>query len=91
MNIMEGRKKDHLDIVLKEDVQSSHNHWDDFQFVHNAIPEINIDDIDFSTRLFNKNLKAPIIMAGITGGFSRAKKLMNSLPRLQKHIKSVWG
>lgn len=75
MDIMEGRKKDHLDIVLKEDVQSSHNHWDDFQFVHNALPEINIDDIDLSTQLFNKTLNAPIIMAGITGGFSKAKKI----------------
>jgi isopentenyl-diphosphate delta-isomerase len=75
MNTMEGRKKDHLEIVLGERVESSYNYWDDFHFIHNALPDINIDNIDLSTQLFDKKIEAPLIMAGMTGGFSKAKKI----------------
>ena len=75
MTTMQKRKKDHLEIVLEEQTESSYNHWDDFHFIHNALPNVNIDDIDLSIRLFGKKMDAPVIMAGMTGGFSKAKKI----------------
>jgi isopentenyl-diphosphate delta-isomerase len=75
MKTMEGRKKDHLEIVLGENIASTYNHWDEFHFIHNALPDINIDDIDLSLQLFGKKMNSPLIMAGMTGGFSKAKKI----------------
>ena len=40
------RKLDHINISLKEDVQSkTKNGFDDITFVHRALPEIDRDDI----------------------------------------------
>ena len=66
MNQTEERKREHIQISLEEDVSAHHNYWDDVKLVHNALPEINEDDIDLSTALFGKKLKTPLIIAGMT-------------------------
>ncbi|MBC7081164.1 MAG: type 2 isopentenyl-diphosphate Delta-isomerase [Thermoplasmatales archaeon] len=79
---MKNRKKEHLEIVMEEDVTHSYNYWDDFMLLHNALPEINIDEIDLSTEIFGKKLSMPLIIAGMTGGFEEAKKINEGLARI---------
>ena len=43
---MKDRKKEHLEIVIGRDVSHSYNYWDDFILLHDALPEINMDEID---------------------------------------------
>ena len=69
---MKDRKKEHLEIVVGKDVQHSYNYWDDFMLLHNALPEINMDEVDSSIELFGKKLSMPLIIAGMTGGFHEA-------------------
>ncbi len=73
------RKAQHIDICLKERVNSDYDHWQDIIFVHNALPEIDMDEIDTSIELFGKTLKAPIVIAAITGGFEGAIKINRNL------------
>lgn len=74
------RKMQHIRICLEEDVESQmHHFFDDFSFVHQAIPNFAIDEIDISTTLFGKKLKAPIISSAITGGHEIAKKINGSI------------
>jgi len=79
MNKTESRKDEHVRISLEKDVSSKHNYWDDVKLVHNALPEINKDEIDFSTNLYNKKMRAPIIIAGMTGGYKKGKKINENL------------
>lgn len=79
MNQTESRKDEHVRISLKEDVTAEHNYWDDVRLIHNALPEINKNDIDFSTKLFGKKLGAPLIIAGMTGGYDKAKQINENL------------
>ena len=79
MRQTEERKREHILISLKENVMAHHNFWDDVKLVHNALPEINEDDVDLSTKLFGKKLGAPIVIAGMTGGYTRAKKINENL------------
>ena len=79
MNQTEERKQEHIQISLKEDISAHHNYWDDVRLVHNALPEINEDDIDLATTLFGKKLGAPLIIAGITGGYPDGKKINENL------------
>jgi isopentenyl-diphosphate Delta-isomerase len=79
MNKTESRKDEHVQVALKKNVSSDYNYWDDVKLVHNALPEINKEDIDLSTKLFNKKLGAPIIIASMTGGYSKAKKINENL------------
>ncbi|MCX6666735.1 MAG: alpha-hydroxy-acid oxidizing protein, partial [Euryarchaeota archaeon] len=79
MNQTESRKDEHVRISLEKDVSAHHNYWDDVKLIHNALPEINKDEIDLCTKLFGTKLGAPLIIAGMTGGFQNAKKINENL------------
>lgn len=73
------RKKEHVEICLAEEVQSVYNYWDDVRLVHQALPELDKDEIDISLELFGKRLNAPIIISGMTGGFKGSEKINENL------------
>jgi isopentenyl-diphosphate delta-isomerase len=77
--LTEKRKADHVHITLNEEVNARYNFWDDIQLVHNAIPEVDKDEIDLSVELFGKELKAPIVIAGMTGGYDDAREINANL------------
>jgi len=79
MNQTESRKDEHVRISIEKNVASDHNCWDDIKLVHNALPEINKEEIDLSTGLFEKKMKAPLIIAGMTGGYQKAKIINENL------------
>jgi isopentenyl-diphosphate delta-isomerase len=79
MNQTEERKREHVQISLKENVSAHHNYWDDVHLIHNALPDINSTDIDLSIQLFDKKLNAPLIISGMTGGYSEGKKINEHL------------
>src|SRR4030042_2225313 len=79
MNQIENRKDEHVRISLEEDVSAHHNYWDDIKLIHNALPEINKNDIDLSIKLFGKKLGAPLIISAMTGGYTKAKKINENL------------
>jgi len=79
MSQTEERKREHVQISLKENVSAHHNYWDDIKLTHNALPEINEDEIDISVRLFGKKLGAPLVISGMTGGYPEGKKINEHL------------
>ncbi len=79
MNQTESRKDDHVRISIEKDVSSTYNYWDDIRLVHNALPEINKEEIDLSIELFGKKLNAPLIISAMTGGYIKAKKINENL------------
>jgi isopentenyl-diphosphate delta-isomerase len=79
MNITESRKDEHVKISIEKNVAAHHNYWDDVKLTHNALPEINKDEVDHSTELFEKKLGAPLIISAMTGGYSKGKKINENL------------
>ena len=66
---IQARKDDHIRISSEKDVQSSlTTGLEDIHLIHEALPEINLDEIDLSISLFNKRLNAPILISSMTGG-----------------------
>jgi isopentenyl-diphosphate Delta-isomerase len=66
---IEQRKKDHIDVVLSG--RATHQQgsgFDQFEFVHDALPNIAFDDIDLSTVFLGKKLKLPFLASSMTGG-----------------------
>ena len=63
------RKDDHLRICAEKPVQfrEKRTGFESIEFVHQALPEMDFDEIDLSTELFGKKLNYPIILAAITG------------------------
>lgn len=64
-----NRKDDHIRINRDEDVQSRVNvGFDAFSLQHNALPEIDINEIDLSLTFLGKRINAPILISSMTGG-----------------------
>lgn len=75
------RKADHLRITLGEDVQSKAltTGLEKYSFVHQALPEVDLNEIDLSLTLFGKRLKSPLIISSMTGGTPLARRINRNL------------
>lgn len=63
------RKSDHIKIVLEEDVYSGlTNGFNKYQFEHNALPELNLNQVDLTTKFLNRTVKVPLLISSMTGG-----------------------
>ena len=65
-----NRKVDHIRICLNEDVQARGISvgLEEWRFVHQAFPELDLSEVDLSQKLFGKTVHAPIIISSMTGG-----------------------
>jgi isopentenyl-diphosphate Delta-isomerase len=71
-----SRKSNHIQINLLENVASGlTTGLEHYQFVHRALPEINLDDIDLSLTIFGKRLNAPVLISSMTGGTPEATSI----------------
>lgn len=82
-----SRKLDHIRICAEKDVECKELNWFKYvHLVHSALPEINLDDIDTSTKVFGKTLNAPIIIAGMTGGHEESLQINKGLAEVVKEL-----
>ena len=66
---IEQRKKDHIEIILSGKARHEYDSgFNRISFVHNALPELDIGDIDISTVFLGKKLKLPYLASSMTGG-----------------------
>jgi isopentenyl-diphosphate Delta-isomerase len=66
---IEQRKKDHIDIILSGAARhTQRSGFAAIEFVHNALPELNFDEIDISTEFLGKKLNFPYLASSMTGG-----------------------
>jgi len=65
-----ARKSDHLRICLEKDVRPQYpgTGLDRFRFVHQALPETNLDEIDTRTQFLGRDLRLPLLISSMTGG-----------------------
>ncbi len=73
----QNRKLEHLRINLKENVQAREttNGLERYRFVHQALPDLALDQIDLSTKFLAKRLKAPFLISSMTGGAEEAERI----------------
>lgn len=78
---IEERKVDHIRINLERDVQFPHltTGLEHYRFLHQALPELNLADVDSSVTLFNKTISAPILISSMTGGAEMAHRINRTL------------
>jgi isopentenyl-diphosphate delta-isomerase len=76
----ESRKKDHVELVIKKGAQySKTSGFERVDFIHNALPEISLSSVDLSTKFLGKTLNYPILITGMTGGYSDAEGINHGL------------
>ncbi|MAU11242.1 MAG: type 2 isopentenyl-diphosphate Delta-isomerase [Anaerolineaceae bacterium] len=84
----ETRKVDHIRINLEENVDFPRltTGLERYRFMHRALPEIDLADVDTSVTLFGKTLSVPLLISSMTGGAEMARRINQNLAiAAQKH------
>lgn len=68
--VLRERKRSHLDLCLNAEVEYSARTtlFEEVELVHDALPELALDEIDLSSEFLGKRLRAPFLITGMTGG-----------------------
>lgn len=77
----ERRKADHIRINLEEDVAFKRvsTGLENYSFMHQALPELSLADVDTNLEMFGKELKTPLLISSMTGGTQEAGVINNIL------------
>ena len=77
---IDRRKADHIKINLEQDVRSGlTSGLERYHFVHEALPELDLEAVDATLNLFGKKMNAPILISSMTGGTEEAKTINQRL------------
>ncbi len=80
------RKIEHLLLCVEKNVEAHKTHngfrasgFDDVDLVHNCLPEINKKSLDLEVEFLGKKLRAPVLIASMTGGHPDTRAVNASL------------
>ncbi|HYP39044.1 MAG TPA: type 2 isopentenyl-diphosphate Delta-isomerase [Chloroflexia bacterium] len=78
---IENRKADHIRICLEEDVSGRGitTGFERYRFVHQALPEIDLRDVDTSMTLWGRQIRVPLLISSMTGGAPQAQEINRNL------------
>ncbi len=89
----ESRKVDHIRINLEQDVQfpRTTTGLERYRFLHQALPELNLSEVDTSVEVFGKGLASPILISSMTGGTDMAREINRNLARAAQQHQIAMG
>ncbi|USB35150.1 type 2 isopentenyl-diphosphate Delta-isomerase [Paenibacillus sp. YPG26] len=81
LSMTSGRKTEHIRICLEEEVNAAGvtSGFNQYAFRHNALPEIDFDDISLSADFMNRRLRTPLLISSMTGGSETAGRINERL------------
>jgi isopentenyl-diphosphate delta-isomerase len=87
------RKAEHLEICLNKPVQFKDitTGLEHYRFIHNALPDTDLENINTGIELFGKKLAAPLIISPMVGGITRATVINRNLARAAQKLGLAMG
>lgn len=81
MTTIGQRKADHLALCATDEVAFKHKTTllEQVRFIHDALPELDAGALDLSAQVLGKTLRAPIVIAAMTGGTAEAARVNREL------------
>ena len=73
------RKQEHIQLSLDPKIQLDSHFFDRYGFVHEALPEMDLAEVDLSTEFLGKHLRAPLLISCMTGGTESATAINRHL------------
>lgn len=91
--LISQRKTDHINLCASGEVEFREKGTllDQVQLVHDALPDRHLDEVDLSTVMFGKCLKAPVIISAMTGGTDEAQEINRDLARAAEALGVGFG
>ncbi|MBS1261305.1 MAG: Isopentenyl-diphosphate delta-isomerase [Calditrichaeota bacterium] len=81
--LISRRKSEHLRVVAEQDVtHSGSTLLEDVRLFHEALPELDYDELRLSTPFFGRTLRLPFMITSMTGGAEYADRLNHGLARV---------
>jgi isopentenyl-diphosphate Delta-isomerase len=93
IEIIKQRKRDGIEIPLNNDVQAktTSTYLEYVKLIHNALPELDYDEIDISTTFLKRKFSAPLIIDSMTGGAPEAARINGRLGELAEKYGFAMG
>jgi isopentenyl-diphosphate delta-isomerase len=93
IEIIKQRKREGIEIPLNNDVQAktTSTYLEYVKLIHNALPELDYDEIDISTNFLKQKFSAPLIIDSMTGGAPEAAKINGRLGELAEKYGFAMG
>ena len=86
------RKDVHIDLAKKDKSHFSRTHpLDLIRLPHNALPEMDFEEIDTRCDFFSRKLSFPFMITGMTGGTERGDKLNRAFAEVANHCRVAFG
>ncbi len=81
------RKSDHLRINLEEEVACAETSpgFARYCLLHQALPDVDLKDVDTTTDLLGRRLTAPLVISPMTGGTPQARMINRRLAQAAQH------
>ncbi|HXX48995.1 MAG TPA: type 2 isopentenyl-diphosphate Delta-isomerase [Myxococcota bacterium] len=92
MTEISERKRSHLSLCATEDVEHhGATLLDEVRLLHEALPDLALDDVSLETELLGRRLRAPIVISGMTGGTDEAGRLNRALAAAAQKLGLAMG
>lgn len=93
INDTSTRKKEHIQLCLTDKVgfRSKTNGFEKYDFIHDALTEVDISKLLFQTKLFSKKINYPFLISCMTGGTEEAENINQRLAVIAEELKIPIG
>lgn len=87
------RKQSHLDLCANEEVEypGRTTLFEEVDLLHDALPELALDEIEVGVEFLGKRLRAPLLITGMTGGTDDAFAVNRDLAQVAEQCGIAFG
>ena len=87
-NLISKRKKEHIDLCLTDEVcfKNKSNGFDNYDFIHCATTEVDLNEIDFRSEFLKKTISFPFLISCMTGGTEKAENINLRLAKVAAEL-----
>jgi isopentenyl-diphosphate Delta-isomerase len=92
-DLNERRKADHIRINIEEDVGFKRltTGFENYFFMHEALPDIDLDKVDTHSTILGKQVKTPLLISSMTGGTAEAYTINRMLAEAAQEAGMAMG
>jgi len=89
---IQKRKKDHVELTVNDSTQyGSSAGFERYRFKHNALPEVDFDEVDISISFLGRTFSFPLFISSMTGGYSEAGSVNAIIAEFCEHHNLPFG